>query len=456
MRYPPYIKQAVAKARPIFSILDFTDNGVGQLNPLLTINSKTVEPLFRYKGGDATSSTWPAWGYGQNLDAAGSAGSFNTGSPCLGANDDSVDGDGTRYYTSPNAGDYSVNTDDIVFEVIFKHQATTFVRFYSNYNSGTKGLIIGNGTSTSVLRFYISDGTNTAQINTAALTDGAWYHAICFVDRSGSGQWYINGAVSAPAVDCSSVGDPDNTSLKGGLLADPAGTQNRSNSIAYMALWRSPGWLDTHLQATIAQTRFAQLNGTYANAGTDRIPTFTRAGTASLTNGAGTFTVGANWPRVETAGLLIAAAVSDSDLEYDLANPSQGSIVGTFTLPDEDTSTGPQLIQMHDGTTDNTIEMLVDAATDSGFFFVQDETVTQASITGTTDVSDGTEHTLAGSFGTDDFELFIDQTSEGTPDTSGSVPTTTKISIGADQGGTSNFEGHIKTIKVFSKTRIKT
>ncbi|KKL05837.1 hypothetical protein LCGC14_2602020, partial [marine sediment metagenome] len=111
------------------------------------------------------------------------------------------------------------------------------------------------------LSLALDDGTDNVSTSTVALDLNTWYHAIIFVDRSGNAQWYLNGVASGSAPSVTTVAETltvANTLMFG---ANGAGAQPSSSGIAYLAMWLQDAWLDTHLQATVAQERFNRLIG---------------------------------------------------------------------------------------------------------------------------------------------------------------------------------------------------
>ena len=223
--------------------------------------STTVTPTFRYKGGDADGTDWAPWTYGETLDwvSSGTNISFNQGSPLLGSNDDSVCFRRGDHYHAQNTSFGDIATEDIVLEIVFRKEAGTARRFFSNIITTSAGYDLLDGGAN--IRFSIDDGTDNIQILTAStLTNGVWYHGMCFIDRSGSGQWYINGVASGSAVNVTSAAE---TITVANVLNIGANDQVQvlDGCIAYLAMWIQDAWLDTHLQATIAQERFNRLIG---------------------------------------------------------------------------------------------------------------------------------------------------------------------------------------------------
>lgn len=250
-------------------------SGVDNLDPNLTINSTTETPVFRYKGGDAIYEQFSKWDYGSNIYLASSA-LLNQGSPGLGENDDSVIPNGNWAALSSLYAD--VTTEDLVFEFVLKWTTTNGAGLLGKMDrtyhaSGGEG----GGPYYTYNGYGILESSDTASclvcagglwddavVSSAALTDGCWYHMLLFLDRSGSGQWYVNGVASGSAVDISSESGTltNGEEIKVGTLSYLATAYYDSN-LAYLAMWKRDAWLDTHLQATVAAERFAKFCGIY-------------------------------------------------------------------------------------------------------------------------------------------------------------------------------------------------
>ena len=93
--------------------------GVSALPAALTINGTTVNPTFRYLGGDA-GNTWAADTYGESLTLQAGSPSYNQGSPGMGDTDDSVKGDGTAYWKASSTSFADIDEEDFVFEALVK------------------------------------------------------------------------------------------------------------------------------------------------------------------------------------------------------------------------------------------------------------------------------------------------------------------------------------------------
>jgi len=141
--------QPIQALRNFEGLAGAAPSGVDQLSPSLTINGVTETPVFRYKGGDATTSAWPAWGYGDDLAIAG-AGSDpvpNAGSPGLGVIDDSIDYQGGKYHEAAAATSGDVTTEDMVIELVFEFDATADTRYISKRAAGVGWMVYSNGTN---------------------------------------------------------------------------------------------------------------------------------------------------------------------------------------------------------------------------------------------------------------------------------------------------------------------
>ena len=83
-----------------------------------------------------------------------------------------------------------------------------------------------------------------------------------FMDRSGFGQWYVNGVASGAAVDISARSGSITNGEDLTLGAQSTGGGTSDIAISYAAMWKSAAWLDSHLQPTIAAARYAALIST--------------------------------------------------------------------------------------------------------------------------------------------------------------------------------------------------
>lgn len=301
--------------------------GVHRLNPALTINGVTVLPTLRYKGGDATATQWPAWGYGETLAiaGAGTAPTLNTGSPLYGASDDSVrsNGDGSvaatgkSYAGSATLG--NLGTDDVVVELIFEVAATTdYILGKGTIGEATAGKGWWVACISGALYFRIFAAAMTSA--STALTAGSIVHAIGFGDRSGSFQWYVDGAAAGAAAAISTQAASVDNATAFNVFGFPNQQYNYTKRFMYVGIWQGAAWLDTHLQPTIAAARFAALMGGPTVAQGSAVPDVMTRSTPTyvykvVSGVLVPYYVGANWPamhsRVDSAGRTLVGVAPD-------------------------------------------------------------------------------------------------------------------------------------------------
>jgi hypothetical protein len=199
---------------------------VARLDMDLEINSTTVQPTFVYSGGDADGTNWDPWQFGGILtyNAGGGAASFNQGSPLLGANDDSVLFDGNAYYTGPDNSFADITTEDIVFEIILSN-GTNNERIIEKRDVGGTDFGWDMANVANNIMLYLKNTDGNANVQSAALVTGVWYHLMCFVNRdeasANGSQWYVNGVASGVfRVNTYATGGDGGTPLVAGDCVD--------------------------------------------------------------------------------------------------------------------------------------------------------------------------------------------------------------------------------------------
>jgi len=239
-------------------------NGVGRLPLGMTINSVTVEPDFVFcaGGGMVDVAEWRPYRYGEALSrvVVATAPTVEWGSPYLGCLDDSVKFNGSDYYQAGNNDFGDIGTEDFVVEGVIRWSTTNFVRLISKYTGGNLGYRFLE--SADSIRCSIGDATGTISLDTAALTNGVWYHFLCFLDRSGSAQWYIDGVASGAAISIAARA-ATLTSAIAFDVGSGAGAGRFDSNIAWLAMWKRAAWLDTHLQPAIARERANLVQGVH-------------------------------------------------------------------------------------------------------------------------------------------------------------------------------------------------
>ena len=335
--------------------LPLNTSGVDQLPAAITINGRTVTPTFRYRGGDANATDWAGWDYGNTLPyvSTGNEATFNQGSPGLGTSDDSVKFNSGKAYQAASTTFADPGSDDLILEVVFEFGGSATGRIIGKGGGSDPGWQLHEASTLVTARYR--DSSTTVTVNSPTLTTGAWYHMWLVVDESGSMVIYTNGVVGTGA-SVAAVGTPNSSSgmaigISSGLLAP------LSSRVAYAALYQSPGWLDTHLQADAAKERAARLFGVFpARARGTAIPsTMTRASRGYLDayqsdSARSMYLVGSNWARVcsrkdasgdDLTGYLSETAVTNLCLgsEAFTASPwvllnSNDLIADGYTAPD--------------------------------------------------------------------------------------------------------------------------
>lgn len=379
---------SAAASRPTFKLFSGSAlEGVDNLDPSLTINSQTVTPSFRYKGGDATGTTWDEWDSGEQLTLqVGTAPTLNEGSPLLGSNDDSVLFNGGGYYQTAGSSNGQIATGDFVLEAIVKAETSALLTFMGTRSTATGWMMSQN---TDKFSLILNDGGGNTTVNSGVVAaDGSWYHVMIFADRSGSAQVYVNGAVSDGAVDISSQQDSLNVANKFNVGARGGGGLPSLNNVAYISMWEQSAWLDTHLQTAVAKERFQKLTGIYPTSaeGTATPTVDTRATTAHLDKieSGGErkiYNVGAGWLRCvsrnDSASTNIKGYLAEAGAENLIL---QSEDLGTtWTKLDAGDTVGGSLVAPN-GSTSTTAGVIGDA-TDGVHGLVQSPTITAVSWT---------------------------------------------------------------------------
>lgn len=344
---------------PIFRVFS-RPSGVDNLPAAITLNSTTKTPIGRYNGLDADGVDWPHWGYGEVLDyvADGAAPTYNTGSPCLGVNDDSVKFNAGSFYRADNNSFGDVGTDDILIEIIFRYALDGLVWVDKQVGVSDNGWRIFDYATSDKMRFVGKDAlANSKTCYTAPLIGNTWYHGILAINRNEavaaeSAQWYINGVASGNGASFSAVGDLD-SDIALAIGAQSGGSLNcYGGTIAYFAIYRHAGWLQDGAAgqaevAVLAAQRFAEVAGYYPQVafGTAMPTEKTRAFEAYVDKMVGSYRklyyVGGEWLRmcsredlgsVEVQGYLPEPEVQNLIVESEDCGTTWAKITGTDTI----------------------------------------------------------------------------------------------------------------------------
>ena len=138
----------------------------------------------------------------------------------------------------------------------------------------------------------------------------------------------------------------------------------------------------------------------------------------------------------------------------DNANATVGSVVVEFTAPEFDTD--QVACELGDGTANERITVLGSANSGEGEVVVVDGGVTQATVTGTTQLGDEAEHRVSGTYEENDIELYADGLSEGTPDAAATLPAFDTIYIGhSGATGGEQIDGVIHRVRIYKEKDVR-
>jgi cysteine-rich repeat protein len=130
-----------------------------------------------------------------------------------------------------------------------------------------------------------------------------------------------------------------------------------------------------------------------------------------------------------------AAAAKAADVTYyTQAGTAAGTLFAYVLCPATDQLTATGILSLSDGTSGESMVLGVAAAGDAPTWTITDGAAAQVAITGTTDIYDGAVHTLRATWSTTSNTLYVDGVSEGVPDTSATMPTTTRLYHGLHDG----------------------
>lgn len=148
---------------------------------------------------------------------------------------------------------------------------------------------------------------------------------------------------------------------------------------------------------------------------------------------------------IPTGGSAVARNADDDEYAVVVSGPR--TISAEFT-PDY-IGSAVTVLDLSDGSDDNRTTLEVTAA-GKARLVVKSGASTVADITGTTTLVAGTTYTLAAAVDTNDAELYVSGSSEGTPDISLNLPAaSTKIDIGSSQAASQPAFGNIRNVKIF-------
>lgn len=229
----------------------------------ITINSITESTFFRYEGRDASDTGGWLARAGYHATEIGSGGEPTYQIDGIGPSElskriDVVGGTGKCFQVDDVAGG-EITTEDFVIEVVWRvgvtsANGTLIEKRVGGAGPGGWSLV---HLSSGELYCQLYPGA-VAAFQSAVLSDNTTYHAIGFADRSGSGQWYVNGAASGASFSISAASATLTSAYQARLMGDTGGTSKTMYGGIYMLqVWKRASWLDTHLQAAVASARWA-------------------------------------------------------------------------------------------------------------------------------------------------------------------------------------------------------
>jgi hypothetical protein len=238
--------------------------GVHTLSPFLAINGQTEEPYFRYKGGDASLSGWPAWGYGADLTyVAGTAPEFQQKGPLLGPDDLGVHFNAGGYYVCESN---QIDTEDFVLEVFLRIDfgASNLWLLATRGNIGYEINV-----NTDAVRFGIQDGNGLLRVS-ASVIPCVYSHQMFFCNRDENSIFgarvYTNGKSN---VGANFSNDQESLAAEYFTIGSEAAGYNRfSGSVFFVTGWKASDWFPAGAAgpveyAAIAAERFYRLSGTW-------------------------------------------------------------------------------------------------------------------------------------------------------------------------------------------------
>jgi len=351
-------------------------NGVARLDTSMvpSAGGAATDPDFIFLGGDADGTDWttasfPGTPVACTRQAVAVQPTYNDGSPCLSATDDSVLFNESDYYLAPNTTFGQVTTEDFIVEAVFNSGALDAQKVMLATRVGGVGYALYT-TAANKLTLAIEDVGGAIDPDTAALDEHTWYHAICFLDRSGSAQFYINGVSSGAATAINAKNGTLDGSTALTLGSRSAGGVPYDSAVAYLAMWKGAAWLTSHLNPDTAAERFGKLAGYWPQVanGTSAPNTSTRAFAAYSekieSSKTRLYQVGGEWLRYaqrvdangETVNGYLAEPAATNDLDngntfagWALEDVGDSANDNNDTGPDNDTSMAAFVCDATDG-----------------------------------------------------------------------------------------------------------
>jgi hypothetical protein len=154
--------------------------------------------------------------------------------------------------------------------------------------------------------------------------------------------------------------------------------------------------------------------------------------------------------RIVTSGATVTRPADSLQYNGDNVTAGQGAFVADVLIDDFDTTEDPRFFSISDGTSTNIIRSYINTSERMVFQGI-DGGVTQWSIAGSSDISDGDAHKIRGIWETNNAKMYVDGSIEGTPDTSCTVPAgLTDLDIGQNQADARQLNGRIRNVQIWA------
>lgn len=189
------------------------------------------------EGGSGTSPTFGVSGPGRPGELVG------------------IKGEGGKRLLAPDNDWGALATEDEILEIAMVTRAGTNVRLFDKRGSATNTGRTLYRTVAGDVQYYLNDGVGYVTVNTPALADGTLVLLHGFMDMSGSGVWYTNGAAHTPVV-LSGLGSMAKA-VPFTLFAISGGGSESTHTLFYLGRYKGAGILNSHLQPTLVAHRFS-------------------------------------------------------------------------------------------------------------------------------------------------------------------------------------------------------
>lgn len=214
-------------------------------------------------GNQAAAGGWPVYNAPANVAAlqAGAVPTYQVNSPFRGPLDSGLKFNTGGYFQFADTAYGNFGLNDIAVEIFGRTGTLGVSQAIAAKRTGAGSpewlLYITSG---SLLALYMISGATVSPVS-AALVSNSYFHAIGFLDRSGSSQWYVQAVASGAAVSMAGLGNLDNAKALS-LGADSAGAVPFGGVINLLQFWVAPGFLSSHLQPALAARRMHLLHST--------------------------------------------------------------------------------------------------------------------------------------------------------------------------------------------------